>query len=159
MRVGRFVLRPDWGQIGFVSALMAWIVWYYFDALAASPNIQNMLLIRPVTYVTGLIYLLIVFSALNIAPADAPAPERDERPPGSARDLRAPLIALALIVYVALIPYLGFDVATALFVAAAMAAAGERRWWALLLVSIGFSAFLSLGFKFALSTPVPTLVL
>jgi hypothetical protein len=163
IKVGHYTLQPDWGQIAFASALMAWIVWYYFDAYAASPNIQNMLLIGPVTFVSLAVYLVIVCQALNVSAASAgvstgqPSEPGDTQPP--LRDLRAPLIAAALVLYVAAIPYLGFDISTTAFIAAAMAAAGERRPWVLAAVAVGFSAFLSLGFKFALSTPVPTLVL
>jgi Tripartite tricarboxylate transporter TctB family len=163
IKVGHYQLHPDWGQIAFASALAAWIVWYYFDAYAASPNVQNMLLIRPVTCVALIVYLVIVYQALNLRSAgvsvstDQPSEPGDTQPP--ARGFRAPLIAAALVLYVAAIPYLGFDISTTAFIAAAMAAAGERRLWVLAAVAIGFAALLSLGFKFALSTPVPTLVL
>jgi Tripartite tricarboxylate transporter TctB family len=162
IKVGRLTLCPDWGAIAFASGIAAWIVWYYFDAYAASPNVQNMLLIRPVTWLALVVYLIVVYQALHVRSAGAgvsterPIETGGSEPP--VRDLRAPLIAGALVLYVAAIPYLGFDVSTTVFIAAAMAAAGERRLWVIALVAIGFSALLSLGFKFALSTPVPTLI-
>jgi putative tricarboxylic transport membrane protein len=155
MRIGHYRLAPDWGQIAFTTAVAGWIVWYYFDARAASSNLQNMLLIRPATIVALILYCVVIFQALNVAP-DEPRTGRSPEGAKSPASLRAPGIAASLIAYVVLLPYLGFDIATFLFVAATMVVAGERRWWVALLFAAAFSAFLALAFKFALSTPVPT---
>jgi putative tricarboxylic transport membrane protein len=137
--------------------MVAWIIWYYFDALAASPNVQNMLLIRPATIFSLLLYALILQRSVSIErvgqpEAVEPAPARDRK------GLRAPIVAALLVLYVAALPWIGFDVATFLFVALAMAAAGERRPWFLVAFPAVFAAALALAFRFALSVPVPTLL-
>lgn len=156
MRAGPYRLLPDWGQIAFVTAIFAWIVWYYFDALAASPNVQNMLLIRPAAVVAAILYLVIVYDALNVTRA-ADRPMAGEAPESRAPfDFRAPAIALLLCIYVLVLDPLGFDIATFGFVALCMLAAGERRILFLLGFSAIFAAALSFLFRSALSTPVPT---
>ena len=57
------------------------------------------------------------------------------------------------------LPFLGFDVATALFVAASMLLQGERNPIVIGLFAVTVATLPILGIEYMLSVPVPTLVL
>jgi hypothetical protein len=38
---------PDWEHLVFLSAIVAFLIWYVWDAAAASPTFSNLILIGP----------------------------------------------------------------------------------------------------------------
>src|SRR3546814_14704611 len=75
-------------------------------------------------------------------------------------DRYKPAVLMALFaLYVMTLPWLGFDVGSAVFVAAALVMDGERRLWLIAPVSIGFALGATLLFGLLLPYPMTTLVL
>jgi len=76
-----------------------------------------------------------------------PAKEKEEKINWSAFDWRRPiLLALLMVVYGLTIKWPGFFLATAFFLICGVLVLGERRWWAILAVSVPVAG----GFEFVL---------
>lgn len=167
--VGRRLVRVDLGHLLFVAAIGSWCVWYLFDARASSTNLQNLLLIEPTVIVAVLLVLVIVKSTIHLDTADASltaiqasAVNDSSTPLSPAEDRREVLRVFGfmalLAVYLCLIPYLGLDIATFLFVAACLLGQGERRPHFLVGIPLVFTFTMVYGFKALLPIPIPTLV-
>ncbi|MBI3044417.1 MAG: tripartite tricarboxylate transporter TctB family protein [Betaproteobacteria bacterium] len=156
MKVGSYRVRVEGGHLAFVGAIAAFCVWYWLDARAASTNVQNLLLIQPAAFLA-----LALCVAIAAGTVKADRPDASAEPPGaapSARDGRGLVVAGLLVLYVAVLLYIGFEVATFAFLAGSMYALGERRPVFLVVFSGAFAGAMSYAFKFMLSVPVPTLL-
>ncbi len=123
---------------------------YAIDSYSASTEVLNLILVLPLTIIV-LVLCLIQFVAELRGPTSIP-PARD-----NVTDA-APVIGL-FAVYVLSLNWLGFDVGTALFVAAFLWFHGERRLPWLLGYSIALGFALALFFSAMLPYPMPMLVL
>lgn len=159
MRIGSLRLHADRGHLAFVLAVAAFCAWYWFDTRASSASVQNLLVIQPAAIVALLLCAAIAIRTVRIERVQAP---EGRRPAASllraSGELRGALFAVLLGAYVAGVLFVGFDLATFIFLAGGMFVLGERRP----AVLAGFSALLALalsyGFKVMLSVPVPTVV-
>jgi putative tricarboxylic transport membrane protein len=160
MRIGRTRFEGPWGQVMMLLLFVSFTIWYFQDAYRASSNIQNLLLIGPAsTLILALALPMLVLKArqLRLVREETARIEADIR---AFRERFGPYAAMvALVAYTLAMPYLGFDVATFVFIAVGMAIHGERR----LLVLIVFPAIVTAGVIYALKnilfTPVPTLLM
>ncbi len=123
---------------------------YGIDSYRASTEILNLILVLPLTIIV-LVLCLIQFVAELRGPTSIP-PARDKVTDS------APVIVL-FAVYVLSLNWLGFDVGTALFIAAFLWFHGERRMPWLLGYPIALSSTLALFFSAMLPYPMPMLVL
>jgi hypothetical protein len=150
--------RVDWEHLSFLAAILAFLVWYLWTSTLASPTFSNLILIAPVGATAGLLALYVgateIFghsgvmkaAAFGHGPAAESAPSRFR-----AGSLTMIALLMALFgLFVAAIPYAGFDVATFFFVLATLWLLGER--------SILFSLSLSLAIAVALSIAALTLL-
>lgn len=137
---------PRWGHLAFLTVAAAFAAWYASDAFMASATLQNLILIVPgaVLCIGLAVFLVLREVRAQPAPQETPAEEAsadevaeaDEAGP-AARDERIPPLMLAMLgIYVAAMVWLGFDIATFLFVAASLRLLGKRNW----LVIVGYSA-------------------
>lgn len=134
-----------------VLALLAGLVALYcFDAINASTDILNLILVLPVT----LIVLLLCFAQFVLSVPKLRSPEAGHEPVSGV----AVVVGL-FAAYVLSLHWLGFDIGTALFLAAFLWLHGERRWQWLLGYSIGLAFALSLFFSKMLPYPMPLLIL
>jgi putative tricarboxylic transport membrane protein len=102
--------------------------------------------------------LLILSVALLVQGLQAPRSARDAA--DTAGGLRAPAVFLALfVVYVAVLPVIGFVIASVPFFAALMWLYGERRWGWIGIVSVALPVILVVVFRSGLRIPLPTGVL
>lgn len=165
---GAWRIRFDVGHVLFVFALGAYCIWYLFDTRRASTNYQNLLLIEPAVIFAVLLLLVILKSIVSIErseraaevspPAVATEEIASDEPAEDGPTVGMAVAAMALMaVYVAAIPYIGFDGASLLFIATAIFMQGERRPAVLVLVPIGFVVVVVYGFKQLLPIPIPTL--
>jgi drug/metabolite transporter (DMT)-like permease len=157
---------PDWEHLLFAALLLAFVAWYLWTATVASPTFSNLILIGPVGAVAASLLLYIgageIFGWTEAAGAVAARAETQ----ASAAHGRFRSGSLATIgalmglfgAFVVAIPYIGFDVATFLFVAATMWLLGERRILALLSLALGIAAALSLAALTLLTFPMPMAV-
>ena len=65
------------------------------------------------------------------------------------------LMAVAGLIYTRIIRYTGYVVATPLFIAAAMIIFAEKKWYRIVLISIGVTAVLYLVFRMVFRVPLP----
>jgi len=154
----------DWEHLIFLAAIVAFLVWYLWDAVAASPTLSNLILIAPAGAFAFIIAIYIASveiigprtapSAVQpdpIAPGAATAPSRFRE--GSFRTITLLMGLFAL--FVAAIPYAGFDVASFCFVGATLWLLGERRVVFTVLLASGISAATSIAALALLAIPIP----
>ena len=154
-----WLARLDWGHALVVLGMAAGIVVYLIDAFQASSKVGNLILILPASILGLILCLLMAVSiwrqASNRGSPSAPPAVRE---PLSER-LR-PLVLLGLFtLYVLLLPLLGLDIGSLLFLILALIANGERRPVFIVLYSLVFAAVVTLLFKSILPYPMPTRLL
>lgn len=150
--------RLDWGHLILVAAFATFVIWYNFDAQSKSSQIENTILIVPATLVALLMCALIAGQILFAWLGDPRAEDVADQPSAERQPVIWPLLyILALGIYVWSCEMLGFDIATALFIAAGMLISGERRILPILIFSILFSVTVVYALKWALPIQIPTL--
>ncbi|WP_142846464.1 tripartite tricarboxylate transporter TctB family protein [Telmatospirillum sp. J64-1] len=162
--------RLPWGDIGFASAMAAFTLWYLFDSYHASSRTTNLVLILPVGI---LVLALAVGIALRpflvgrkTAVEAAPAPTEEtvaDPAPVTEQAQDKPWASIGVMIlfaaYICAIPFAGFDVSSAVFLAISLFQDGERRPLVLLVGPILFAAAATLAFKMIIPFPLPTLLL
>jgi hypothetical protein len=123
---------------------------YGFDAVAASSDVLNLILVLPVIILV--LVLCLAQFVIEFRDRKNPPPERE-----SVAGV-APVIGLFAF-YVLTLEWLGFDIGTLLFVAAFLWLQGERRWRWLFGYSISLGFGLALFFSAMLPYPMPMLIL
>jgi putative tricarboxylic transport membrane protein len=157
---------PDWEHLLFAALLLAFIVWYLWTAAAASLTFSNLILIGPVGAVAAglLLYIASVEIFGRMPAANASAIQADAAASTAHGRFRSGSLATiaALIglfgAYVVAIPYIGFDVATFLFVGATLWLLGERNIVMLLSLALGIAVALSVAALTLLTFPMPMAV-
>lgn len=156
--------RPDWGHLSLVLFFAGVTIAYFIDAWAASASLRNLVLLLPVSVLSLILCALIAVDIVRLRGREAGETTRDEgaveAEPGSLIERYKPAVLMALFtLYILTLPWLGFDVGSAVFVAAALVLDGERRVWLVAPISIGFAVASTLLFHWLLPYPMPTLVL
>jgi putative tricarboxylic transport membrane protein len=141
--------RARVADIAFLLCLAVLVALYCLDAIGASTDILNLIFVLPVAVVV----LALCLVQLVVVIRSATGAERSD--PVSAM---APVIAL-FTAYVLLLPGLGFDLGTMLFIAAFLWLKGERRWPLLVGYSIGFAIVLTIVFSQLLPYAMPVRIL
>jgi putative tricarboxylic transport membrane protein len=152
------------GHLLLLAGFVTFAIWYALDAYSAQSRIQNMLIIAPGAMLVlglGLIFaaseirLLITMHANRDASADSEAPVR-----GSFKQRYGTTsAAFALGIYVLIMPFIGFDIATVLFIAASMIMQGQRTWWKIAAFSLIAGLLPVWGLDALLAIEFPTLLL
>lgn len=124
-------------------------------------------------YLLGIVFALAGLWLL-ISPADlfagrrqSAAEERAEKPPAPAASLSARLAAqwhfyamwIVIVGYLALMPFVGFPVATFVLLAVFMFLLGEERWWLVGGLALAVTLVIHLGFGKGLNVRLPLGVL
>jgi putative tricarboxylic transport membrane protein len=130
--------------------LAAGVVVYCYDAVRASTDILNLIVVVPLTVVVLMLCLIQFVVSIT-----------DERASGEAEGAAADVLPVICLFagYVLSLQWLGFDVGTCLFLVAFLWLHGERRWPWLLAYSISFAMALSIFFSKMLPYSMPMLVL
>ncbi|MDH3531618.1 MAG: tripartite tricarboxylate transporter TctB family protein [Gammaproteobacteria bacterium] len=126
------------------------VVLYCIDAMRASTDVLNLILVLPVTAIVLVLCLLQFF--LDVQKL------RQVGQPGEPPSAVLPVAGL-FAAYVLSLPWLGFDLGTFLFLGAFLWVHGERRWSWLLGYSISFAFVLSMFFSMMLPYPMPMRIL
>lgn len=143
-------------DIAVIATLALLTALYLWDAVRASTALLHLILVAPLAVLILGLCLLLLIRTLAPAPAAAEAgvvaaPRDDAGGAG---------IAIALFAaYVAALPWLGFDAATFLFVAAFLKLHGEASRLRIAVYALTFSFALALGFSALLPYPMPMLIL
>jgi len=158
--------RLDWGHLSLVLFFAGVTIAYLADAWTASSSLRNLVLLVPVSALSLVLCALVIVDLFRRAAnaPDAPAEAAEAEATGEAStpliERYRPAVLMALFaLYILTLPWLGFDVGSAAFVAAALVLDGERRLWLIALVSIVFALATTMLFHWLLPYPMPTLVL
>ncbi len=151
-------IRQNAAELMLVLSIAVIIVWYMMDAYAASSKVANLLLIVPI----GVISLGFLFAiAIRILPGFL-KPEEGDSPTESKKEEQTRengkkiFLAMALLaLYVLIIPTIGFDIATFLFIGVMMFVQGERKWAWLIVFPLIFSFLVSQFFSAMIPYPMP----
>lgn len=153
----------DWGHVLLVLGFAALTVFYLHDAWQASSRVRNLILILPASIVALVLCVIVLVGIFREARTAAPEPQA-EAPAGEAREpflvrYRTGAVMALFAAYILTLPWLGFDVGTAAFVAANLVLNGERRIVPLVVVPVVFAAAATLAFRWLLPYPMPILLL
>ena len=131
-------------------------LWYIYDAWSVAPTTANLVLIVPV----GVLALVCVAIAAVMEVRSLLARRQAEAASGGLEPVSVKTVALmgTLVLYVALMPYIGFDAATLLFAAAGAYAMGERRPAVLGAFAITLTVVVIIAFKLVQPVPLPLLL-
>lgn len=152
--VGRNI-AVDLPHLAFVTGIGAWSAWFCCDAWRSNAGIENLIMIVPVSAVAIVLYLFVAAGCFHIvddADASRNAPRKALT---SGIGIRIAGSMALLAAYVVAGPWLGFDVATFLYLLVMMAFLGERRIVVLLLVPLVFCVVVIYCFNYLLATPLP----
>lgn len=142
------------GSVLFSLSLAAVFGYYAHGVHAAARGVTDWLLILPAAGI-GITALLTIVGTKVIdwyRQRDAVAKEDPSTLP-------AVLFMGLLALYVALIPVIGFDLGSLLFLCLALYLQGERRWWVIVGFGVVVSATIVLLFIELLGIRLPTLLL
>lgn len=151
--------RMDWGHVAVVLGIALGIALYLANAMQASSRVGNLVLILPAS-VLGLILCVIILAsivrdAVHAVKSGEPAPEAEPL-----YERMRPILMLALFaLYILLLPVLGMDLGSVIFIALALIANGERRPVFIAVYSVLFAVVVTLLFKWILPYPLQTLFL
>ena len=157
--------RPDWSHLALLTFFAAVSGWYLLDTVQASRRVENLIFVVPLATFTLVMCAVGVVRAVFPRREPAPAAAQDTgtgEPSGGTPAKAAPLTAVtaalmaAFGVYVAVMDTIGFDIASLLFLGAALWIQGERRWPLLLVYTPLFALGVTWGFKQMLPYPMPT---
>ncbi|WP_118134513.1 tripartite tricarboxylate transporter TctB family protein [Oceanicella sp. SM1341] len=147
--------RPKPGGIVFAAALALAMLGYAWSILDSARSTVDWLMILPAA---GVGVIALAWAALRDAAALRAIPAAAKLPAlkGNAR----PVALLVLIcVYAASLPFAGFDLGTALFIAIALLIQGERRIWLIALNAVLGTGLLVWVFHDLLMVRLPTLLM
>lgn len=151
-------------QALFVLAMAAFCIWYLIDTRSSSTNIQNLLLVQPAVVGALILCAILLYGILfRRASAEVEAPEEAEdgaiADPEEKDDLRQIGLLMAFMIgYLCLIPYIGFDAASFVFMAATLLMQGERRPVIVIAVPLVAAIVMTLTFRTLMMVPIPTLL-
>jgi hypothetical protein len=133
---------------------------YLADAVAASTRLHNLILLVPLVGFVVVMAIGIVIAHVWRGP-DARSDADDDLPEGTVAisPLSVAAMMAALLVYAFTAPTLGFDLASALFIAFCLYVQGERRWWFIALFSVLFSVAITWSLVNIAGAAVPTLLI
>ncbi len=160
MHLGPYRIKADWGHLALAGFIASFCLWYLNDARSSSPRADNLLLILPASLLAIVLFVIIVVKEIKlvrIAPDVDSVVETTGRGPAIASNLHVPAFMGIMGMYVLSMPYIGFDVATFLFMASSLLIQGERRWPVIVGFSLVFAVLVTWSFKMILSAPVPTM--
>ena len=143
------------GAVVFAGLLALVFAGYAAHIFSVSRRLTDWILIGPVA-VIGITAL--AFAAFTDLRKGRLEPDVKVEKPDTASDRTAFFLMLLVVAYALSMPWLGFDVGTAIFIALALIIQGERRIWLTAFVSIVSAVLLVLVFKHLLWVRMPTLI-
>lgn len=147
-----------------LALILGFVVWYLWTATAASPTFSNLILIAPVGVVA--IALLLYIAAVEISGPRTraqlpPAAEAERAAHAPQQRFRTSSIGAVVTlmaffgVFVAAMPYVGFDISTFFFTLATLWLLGERRVVFSLVLALGTAIAVSIAALTLLTFPMP----
>ena len=142
--------RRRWGTMVFALVLAGVMVFYAWSVMDIARNLTDYLLILPAAVIGVAAALWAGLADLRPAKGLATLTRR------SLREEMKPIALLALtMLYACSAPFLGFDIATALFIALALLLQGERSWWKIAVAALPGAALITWVFVELLAVRMP----
>jgi hypothetical protein len=146
----------DLPHAAFVTAIVAFCAWYLHDARINSTDFVDLLLVQPIAIGVFIVYFVIMWGTVKVEPRATPSVRVAERPALTRLAATRIFGSMGLVtLYVVSLTWIGFDIATFVYVAATLFLLGERRWWMLVLVPGIFCAMAIYLFNAVLLMPLP----
>jgi hypothetical protein len=145
--------RRHWGAFLFALALAAAMLFYTWTVLDMARRTTDWLLIAPAAVIGVLAAIWAGVGDLRKAPAVQRLVE------ASRDETVRPVILIGLtIAFACVVPFIGFDVGTAIFILLCLIVQGERSWWKLALAAVGGAALMTWIFVDLLMVRLPVLL-
>lgn len=152
--------RADWGHLALILFFATVTIAYLADAWSASATVRNLVLVLPASVLSLVLCVIVAVGAFRGDGAAEPERAGEPEAPATLLERFKPALLMALFaLYIATLPWLGFDVGSAVFVAVALLLDGERRLWLIAPVAIGFALVATMLFRWLLPYPMPVMVL
>ncbi len=152
--------RIQFTELSLVGFFLTLTCWYLSDSYQASASTENLLLILPAATVVILLCFWVVgrtlFDMYNTQNSKSGQHDADEVIPEKQVSVVAAMALLGG--YVLVMDWIGFDVATFLFITSMMFLQGERRIAWLGGYSFTFAFLVSLFFEYMIPYPMPMLI-
>ena len=150
-------LRSKIPELILASFFLLLSCWYLTDAYKASSSTENLLLILPASIVVIVLCLWIIFRTVPESKQNKSEQEAEkEKPEKKQVSVFGAMCILAG--FVLSMDWIGFDVATFLFMVALMFLQGERRPFWLGCFPLVFAVLVSLFFEYMIPYPMPMLL-
>ena len=135
---------------------------YLVDAYLASSRLHNLILLVPLVGFVILLAIGVTIAHFRGGGRDETVEDDDALAEQGGSSLSAAHIAAlmaSLVLYACLAPYIGFDLASAIFIAACLVIQGERRWVFVSVYSVLFAAAITWSLVHVAGAAVPTLLI
>lgn len=145
-----------YAQLGLPVLFLVVTGWYLIDSYKASATVENLLLILPAGIaVLGLsLWIFVTSFKTSVVESEPEVKEKNKED----KDVSV-IGAMAILAgYVLSMDWIGFDVATFLFIGSLMFLQGERRIGWLLGFSCIFAFLVSIFFQYMIPYPMPMLI-
>jgi Tripartite tricarboxylate transporter TctB family len=157
LQKGGWRITVDLPHLAFVTGLAGYCTWYFHDVWSNANDSTDLLLIGPLFIAVVILYLFIAVGTINVERA-----EGGRATAGPAREALSRFARIRIFgsmffftAYVFSISYIGFDVATFLYVLCALLLLGERRPIVLVALPLVFCALAIYLFRTILQMPMP----
>ena len=139
-------------RIALSVVTMAWAIWYLVDTASRAP--KAVLLIRPVVYIMGVLFLINLVRDIRKWRLETKG-DNEGFEYASSREIKIALISVAAVaVYVLSINFLGFIISTVIFLAGAFIALKAKTIPAICMATV-MTGLLYVVFKILLKMPLP----
>jgi len=158
MRIHKWKIQADWGHILLASSIAAASIWYYFDALAASSSLYNLIMIAPCVIAIVILYLVTLVLEVRIYSVDSEHATQEQSLRGLLQPaaIRNAAMMVLLVGYVLVLEPFGFEIASFLFIGLSLLLQGERRFGRVIIFSMLFSTFATWAISTLSLAPIPT---
>jgi len=158
MRIHKWKIQADWGHMLLASSIAVASIWYYFDALAASSSLYNLIMIAPCVIAIVILYLVTLVLEVRIYSVDSEHATQEQSLRGLLQPaaIRNAAMMVLLVGYVLVLEPFGFEIASFLFIGLSLLLQGERRFGRVIIFSMLFSAFATWAISTLSLAPIPT---
>lgn len=129
MRHSNQKVHVEWGQLAFATFIAVVAAYYLYDITSVSMNINNIILVVPLTIIILGLYVVLAWKCVRVdvapvaetaAPVEHEDPQMQDKPQTRGDMIRAAVLLAGVGVYVSFYQLIGLDVATFAFMVAAM---------------------------------------
>jgi hypothetical protein len=158
MRIGNWRITADWGHLVFITFVVGFVVWYLISAINISGELYNLILITPCAIAIVVLYGVLLVEEVSITGCDKYTDESTDETTLSltVEHLRIAAVMALVSAYVACIEWLGFEIASFLFIYLTLLVLGERRFVRIAIFASIFSLFTTWAVVAAATFAIPT---